>query len=75
MDNLGNFKEFHPISLCNTIYKLITKVLVNRLRPLLNNLIGPHQSNFLPGRGTSDNAIVLQEIVQSMQKSKKKRVI
>lgn len=73
MDNPGNFKEFWPISLCNTIYKIITKVLVNRLRPFLNDIIGPHQSSFLPGRCTSDNAIILQEIVHGMKKSKKKK--
>ncbi|KAK2378521.1 hypothetical protein QL285_066416 [Trifolium repens] len=68
-----NFREFRPISLCNTVYKLITKVLVNRLRPMLDSIIGPFQSSFLPGRGTCDNAIVLQEIIHSMHKSKKKK--
>jgi hypothetical protein len=66
------FKDFRPISLCNITYKIITKVLVHRLRPILNNIIGPYQSSFLPGRGTTDNAIVLQEIIHFMRKSKKK---
>jgi hypothetical protein len=51
VDHPQNFKEFRPISLCNTVYKLITKVLVNRLRPYLDQIIGPFQSSFLPGRG------------------------
>lgn len=46
---------------------------MNRLRPFLNNLIGPLQSSFLPGRGTCDNAIILQEIIHNMQRSKKKK--
>jgi hypothetical protein len=44
-----------------------------RLRPILNNIIGPYQSSFLPGRGTYDNSIVLQEIVHFMWRSKKKK--
>jgi hypothetical protein len=36
-----SFKQFFPISLCNAIYKLITKVLVNKLRPHLDELISP----------------------------------
>jgi hypothetical protein len=35
-----SFKHFFPISLCNVIYKLITKVSVNMLRPRLDELIG-----------------------------------
>jgi ribonuclease HI len=72
-DNPTNFKEFRPISLCNTVYKLITKILVNRLRPFLNQIVGPFQSSFLPGRGTTDNAIILQEAIHSMRKSKRKK--
>lgn len=73
VDNPRTFKEFRPISLCNTIYKILTKVLVHIIRPILCNLIGPFQSSFLPGRGTSNNAIVLQEIVYAVKKSKKKK--
>ena len=38
-----HLKDFQPISLCNVIYKVIAKVLVNRLRPYLDDLIGPLQ--------------------------------
>lgn len=48
VDHPQNFKEFRPISLWNTIYKLITKVLVQHLRPILSEMIGPFQSSFLP---------------------------
>ncbi|PNX92520.1 ribonuclease H, partial [Trifolium pratense] len=68
-----HFKDFRPISLCNTLYKLITKILVNRLRPMLDSIVGPFQSSFLPGRGTSDNAIILQEVIYNMNKSKAKK--
>jgi hypothetical protein len=34
-------KDFMPISLCNVIYKVVSKCLVNRLRPILHDLIGP----------------------------------
>lgn len=72
VDHPKSFKEFRPISLCNVSYKLISKVIVNRLKPILSRIIGPQQSSFLPGRGTQDNAIILQEILHKMQKSKAK---
>ena len=42
--------HFRPISLCNTVYKIVTKILVQRLRPLLPSLISPMQVAFLAGR-------------------------
>lgn len=41
VDYLVTFKEFMPISLCNIVYKIITKVLVNRVRPMLDSLTSP----------------------------------
>jgi hypothetical protein len=67
------FKDFRPISLCKFVYKIITKVLVLRLRPILNSIIKPYQGSSLPGRGTSDHAIILLEIIHFMRKSKKKK--
>lgn len=58
-----SFKDFRPFSLCNVLYKFVTKVLVNQLRPFLSELVSPLQSNFIPGRSTIDNDVLLQEIV------------
>jgi hypothetical protein len=48
IDPLTTFKDFRQISLCNIVYKIITKVLVLRLMPILDSIIGPYQSSFLP---------------------------
>jgi hypothetical protein len=42
--------EFRPISLCNTVYKIISKCLANKLRPILDEIISETQSAFIPGR-------------------------
>uniref|UniRef100_A0A2N9FT32 CCHC-type domain-containing protein n=1 Tax=Fagus sylvatica TaxID=28930 RepID=A0A2N9FT32_FAGSY len=42
--------QFRPISLCNTVYKIVTKIIVSRIRPLLSNLISPFQTAFIPGK-------------------------
>ena len=51
--------KFRPISLCNTIYKVVTKIIVLQLRPLLKNLISPLQMAFVPGRKGLDNMIIV----------------
>ena len=58
---------FRPISLCNTIYKLVTKVLVNRIRPMLDKLVSPLQTAFVPGRKRMDNMIIVQELIHTMK--------
>ena len=44
-ETLGNYR---PISLCNTVYKLVTKIIMARLRPYLDKLISPMQTAFVP---------------------------
>ena len=50
--------HYRPISLCNTIYKVISKIIVLRIRPLLPSLISPMQIAFLEGRRGTDNVII-----------------
>ncbi|KAL8142910.1 LOW QUALITY PROTEIN: hypothetical protein V2J09_015942 [Rumex salicifolius] len=58
--------QFRPISLCNVLYKMITKILAHRLQPIMSKLVGPTQSSFILGRVISDNVVLVQEIVHSM---------
>ena len=60
--------QFRPISLCNVLFKTITKAMVGRLKSIMPKLIGPAQSSFIPGRLSADNIVVVQEAVHSMKK-------
>ncbi|KAJ1408633.1 Reverse transcriptase domain [Sesbania bispinosa] len=62
--------QFRPISLCNVRYKVITKLISNRLRDVMPFLIGPAQCSFVKGRQSIDNAIVLQELIHSLRSFK-----
>ena len=66
-ESLGNYR---PISLCNTVYKIVTKILVARIRPFLDKLVSPLQSAFVPGRRSVDIAIVVQEIIHIISNKK-----
>ena len=65
-------KHLRPISLCNTLYKLATKVLVNRLKPLIPYWISPNQNSFIKGRGPEVNIVVASEILHSLKRKKGK---
>ncbi|KAG7599606.1 Endonuclease/exonuclease/phosphatase superfamily [Arabidopsis suecica] len=62
--------QFRPISLCNVLFKTITKAMVMRLKRVMPTLIGPAQSSFIPGRLSTDNIVLVQEAVHSMRRKK-----
>ncbi|KAE8770008.1 retrotransposon protein [Hordeum vulgare] len=65
----SSLKDFWPISLCNVIYKIVSKCMVNRLRPCLSELISENQSAFIRGRLISDNSIIAFECIHHIQSS------
>ena len=66
-ETIGNYR---PISLCNFVYKVITKIIITRIRPFLEKLVSPFQSAFVPGRKGLDNAIMAQEIIHSISRKR-----
>ncbi|GAA0153263.1 hypothetical protein LIER_43218 [Lithospermum erythrorhizon] len=59
--------DFRPISLCNIIAKIIGRIMTNRLKGVLVNIISETQSAFLPGCFISDNILVSHELLHYMK--------
>lgn len=65
--------HFRPISLFNVIYKVISTLLVKRMRTFLLNIISPFQNAFVPSRSIQDNIILTHEMLHTMTKTKNKK--
>lgn len=57
-----SLKDFRPISLCNTVYKVITKLVSNRLKSFMPDLVLPAQTSFIKGRNITENVILAQNL-------------
>ena len=71
-ESLNNYR---PISLYNSVYKIVSKILVERIRPYLNKLVSHFQTAFVPGRKGLDNVLVTQELFYALDKKKVRRGI
>eukprot|EP00253_Pinus_taeda_P008343 PITA_08343 len=63
--------KYRPIALCNIIYKITSKVIATRLKPLLPLIISPEQSGYVEGRQIMDRIILTHEIIHSLKQTKK----
>ncbi|XP_071699063.1 uncharacterized protein [Rutidosis leptorrhynchoides] len=67
--------DYRPISLIGSYYKIVAKLISNRLRKVLLGLIGPEQSAFLKGRFILDGALIVNETIDYLKANKKKGFI
>lgn len=65
---LETVKDLRPISLCNVLFKIVSKVLATRSKVLLLEVISPAQSVFVPGRLILDNILVAYELTHYMKR-------
>ena len=59
-----NCANYRGISLLNIAYKILSAVLCERLKPFVNNLVGPYQCGFRPGKSTIDQIFTIRQILE-----------
>eukprot|EP00253_Pinus_taeda_P013597 PITA_13597 len=74
-DGPSSFDDFRPISLCNFLYKIIAKIIANRLMPILSEHISSEQFSFLHHRQIHEAIASTQELIHTLQTKKQKGMI
>lgn len=65
-----DLKDFKPISLIGSLYKLLAKILSNRLKVVMTKLVNKAQNPFVEGRQILDTSLIANEVIDSITKKK-----
>ncbi|KAL0407592.1 UNVERIFIED_CONTAM: putative mitochondrial protein [Sesamum latifolium] len=65
-ENPETWKDFRPISLCNVMGKILSKLMNHQVATVLPKVISPSQSGFVQGRLIADNILLAQELVHCL---------
>jgi len=74
-NNPSSYNDFCPVFLCNCLYKIISKIIANRIHPILSTHISPKQFAFLKDRQIHEAIRSAQEVMHSIQSKKIKGMI
>ncbi|RVW82501.1 putative ribonuclease H protein [Vitis vinifera] len=70
-----DLRDFRPISLLGGLYKLLAKVLANRLKKVVGKVVSTSQNAFVKGRQILDASLIANEVIDTWQKQKEKGII
>jgi hypothetical protein len=71
-DHPQELVDYRPICLIGSMYKILSKLLANRLKRVMGKLISKCQSAFLPNRQILDGVVVLNELIDLAKRRKDK---
>ena len=74
-DNAQTPERYRPVALCNIVYKIISKVVANKVKPLLPTLVSGEQSGYVEGKQILDIIIQAHEEVHSLTSKRKATMI
>ena len=69
-----SLSDMRPIALCNVLYKIVAKMLSNRMKTVLGSVVSESQSAFIPGRAITDNILISSEIMHFLKRKRQGKV-
>ncbi|WKA07960.1 hypothetical protein VitviT2T_025728 [Vitis vinifera] len=66
--------DLRPISLCNVVFKIASKLLANRLKKVLDGVVSEAQNAFVPGRSITDSILIAHEVLHFLKRKREGRI-